>query len=106
MRRIIACLAVAFPVAALGQNDLPNANLPGNSPSLPNSNMNDTGPDLNEPFKNRSYADIVANVDEAPTGRLMFGLGASSFGGLSGNLIFHESNFDLFAIPHGSARQH
>jgi outer membrane protein insertion porin family len=80
-------------------SNTPRGEDPGLLPSLPNSNMNDTGPDLNEPFKNRSYADIVANVDEAPTGRLMFGLGASSFGGLSGNLIFHESNFDLFAIP-------
>ena len=68
-------------------------------PNLPNNNMNNVGPDLNEGFPNRSYADIVTNVDEAPTGRLMFGLGASSFGGLNGNIIFHESNFDIFNVP-------
>jgi outer membrane protein insertion porin family len=72
---------------------------PGLEPSLPNSNMNDVGPDLNEPFKGRSYADIVANVDEAPTGRLMFGFGASSYGGLTGTAIIHESNFDIWAVP-------
>ncbi len=77
----------------------PGAFNPVQEPSLPNNNMNDVGPDRQEPFPGRSYADIVTNVDEAPTGRLMFGFGASSFGGLSGNLIFHESNFDLFAIP-------
>ncbi len=73
--------------------------IPGRLPSLPNTNMTDVGPDLSEPFKNRSYADIVTQVDEAPTGRFMIGVGATSFGGLSGNVIFHESNFDLFAWP-------
>ncbi len=68
-------------------------------PSTPNGNMVDVGPDRQEPFPNRSYADIVANVDEAPTGRLLFGVGASSYGGLSGNVVLHESNFDLFAVP-------
>ena len=72
---------------------------PTTDPSLPNSNMNDVGPDRQEPFPGRSYADIVANVDEAPTGRLMFGFGASSYGGLSGTAILHESNFDIWAIP-------
>ena len=72
---------------------------PDHFPSTPNNNMNDPGPDRQEPYANRSYADLVTNLDEAPTGRLMFGVGASSFGGLSGNLIVHESNFDLFAIP-------
>ena len=77
----------------------PSGPPPGLEPSLPNSNMNDVGPDLNEPFKGRSYADIVANVDEAPTGRLMFGFGASSYGGLTGTAIIHESNFDIWAVP-------
>jgi outer membrane protein insertion porin family len=77
----------------------PGALNPAQEPNLPNSNMNDVGPDRQEPFPGRSYADIVANVDEAPTGRLMFGFGASSYGGLSGTAILHESNFDIWAIP-------
>ena len=77
----------------------PGALNPAQDPSLPNNNMNDVGPDRQEPFPGRSYADIVTNVDEAPTGRLMFGVGASSFGGLSGTAILHESNFDIWAIP-------
>ena len=72
---------------------------PGLFPNLPNGNMVDVGPDRQEPFPNRSFADIVTQLDEAPTGRIMLGLGASSFGGLNGNVILHESNFDLFAIP-------
>ncbi len=72
---------------------------PGLFPSLPNGNMVDVGPDRQEPFPNRSFADIVTSLDEAPTGRLMLGVGASSFGGLNANIILHESNFDLFAIP-------
>ncbi len=76
-------------------NDVP----PGMFPSLPGSNMTDVGPDRQEPFNNRSFADIVTQVDEVATGRLMFGVGASSFGGLNGNLIIHETNFDLFNFP-------
>jgi outer membrane protein insertion porin family len=68
-------------------------------PSYPQNNANDVGPDRQEPFPNRSYADIVTNVDEAPTGRLQFGVGASSYSGINGSVIFSESNFDLFAIP-------
>jgi outer membrane protein insertion porin family len=75
---------------------------PGTLPSLPFTNRDDVGPDRQEPFANRApsaYADVMADVDEAATGRLMFGLGASSFGGLNANLILQENNFDLFAIP-------
>lgn len=77
---------------------------PGTFPSLPGGNMTDPGPDRQEPFTNRSYADIVTQVEEAPTGRLMFGVGATSYGGLSGNFILHESNFDLLNVPR-SARE-
>lgn len=72
---------------------------PGGFPSLPGNNMTNVGPDRSEPFPERSFADIITQVDEVATGRIMFGLGASSFGGLSGNLILHESNFDLFKLP-------
>ncbi len=87
---------------------------PGTLPSLPGDNMFDVGPDRNEPFPNRSFsniatqvepegpksfADLDVNVQEAPTGRILLGVGASSFGGLSGNLILHERNFDIFALP-------
>ncbi|MEO6809102.1 MAG: BamA/TamA family outer membrane protein [Isosphaeraceae bacterium] len=72
---------------------------PPGFPSLPGSNMNDVGPDRQEAFPNRSYADIVTSVSEGPTGRFMFGVGASSFQGLSGNFVLHESNFDLFNVP-------
>ena len=72
---------------------------PGLFPNLPNQNMTNVGPDRQEPFGNRSFADIVTQLDEAPTGRIMLGLGASSQAGLNGNIILHESNFDLFAIP-------
>lgn len=72
---------------------------PGTFPDLPGMNMNDVGPDRQEPFANRSFADITTNLEEAPTGKFMFGLGASSFGGLSGNFIVHEKNFDIFNVP-------
>jgi outer membrane protein insertion porin family len=72
---------------------------PGGFPSTPGGNMTNVGPDRQEPFPERSFADIITQVDEVATGRLMFGIGASSFGGFSGNFIFHETNFDLFNLP-------
>lgn len=49
--RFLSALALAAagvaPVAARAQADLPNANLPGNSPSLPNSNLPGSMPDNN-----------------------------------------------------------
>jgi outer membrane protein insertion porin family len=72
---------------------------PGTFPSLPGGNMTDVGPDRQEPFPNRSYADIITQVDEAPTGRFMMGVGASSFGGLSGYVMIQETNFDILNPP-------
>lgn len=72
---------------------------PGQFPSLPGRGMTDDGPGRTEPFPNRDYADLVASLDEATTGRLMLGVGATSYGGIFGNLIVHESNFDYKALP-------
>ncbi len=71
----------------------------GSFPQLPLTNMTNTSPDRNEPFANRSFADIVTQVDEAPTGRLMFGVGANSFQGFQGSFILHERNFDITNVP-------
>ena len=62
-------------------------------------NMTDVGPDRQDPFPNRSFADIVTSVEEAPTGRFMLGVGASGSQGLNGNLTITERNFDLFNFP-------
>jgi outer membrane protein insertion porin family len=83
------------PIGRPGVSNTP----PGLFPNLPGTNSTSVGPDLTEPFPERSFADIIAQVEEGPTGRFMFGFGASSFGGLYGHLIFHERNFDLFNPP-------
>ena len=66
---------------------------------MPGLNMTDVGPDRNDPFPNRSFADIVTAVDEAPTGRFMLGVAASSFQGLFGNFTVYEKNFDIWNFP-------
>jgi outer membrane protein insertion porin family len=91
--------STVVPEAIPGAAPLGAGEPPGRFPDLPGLNMSDVGPDRQEPFANRSFADISTQVEEAPTGRFMFGLGASSFGGLSGNFIVHERNFDIFNIP-------
>ncbi|AMV37411.1 outer membrane protein assembly factor [Planctomyces sp. SH-PL62] len=91
----------AAPPAAPGRSQPPvgSGEPPGSFPSIPGLNMTDVGPDRNDPFPNRSYADIVTTLEEAPTGRLMVGVAASSFQGLFGNVTVYEKNFDLFNVP-------
>ena len=72
---------------------------PGTFPSIPGMNMTNVGPDRNDPFPNRSFADIVTSVEEAPTGRFMIGVGANSFQGLMGSISIYEKNFDMFNSP-------
>jgi len=72
---------------------------PGMEPSLPGLNMTDVGPDRQDPFPNRSFADVVTSVSEAPTGRFMLGVGASGWQGLNGSVTISERNFDLFNVP-------
>src|SRR5262249_8071691 len=72
---------------------------PATEPSLPGTNMTNVGPDRNDPFQNRNFADIVTSVEEAPTGRFMIGLGANSFQGLVGSASIWEKNFNLLNFP-------
>ena len=72
---------------------------PGDFPSIPGLNMTDVGPDRQDPFPNRSWADIITSVEEAPTGRFMLGIGASGFQGLNGTVSVYEKNFDILNLP-------
>jgi outer membrane protein insertion porin family len=76
---------------------------PGSFPSVPGLGMTNIGPDRNDPFPNRAYADIVTSVEEAPTGRFMIGVGANSFQGLMGNVTIYEKNFDILNVPRSFA---
>ncbi len=73
--------------------------LPGTDPSIPGMNMTDVSPDRNDPFPNRSFADILTSIEEGSTGSFMIGVGANSFQGLIGNLQFAEKNFDITNFP-------
>lgn len=72
---------------------------PGVFPSIPGLNANDVGPDRQDPFPGRAFADIVTSVEEGPTGQFMMGFSASSWQGLFGNFTIYERNFDLFNVP-------
>jgi outer membrane protein insertion porin family len=72
---------------------------PGSFPSIPGQNMTSVGPDRTDPFPNRSFADLVTSVEEAPTGRFMVSVGANSYQGLMGSISIYEKNFDLFKPP-------
>ena len=62
---------------------------PGSFPSIPGQGMTNVGPDRNDPFPNRSFADVITSVEEAPTGRFMVSVGANSFQGLMGSITIY-----------------
>jgi outer membrane protein assembly complex protein YaeT len=43
--------------------------------------------------------DVLVQVEEAPTGSFMVGLGVNSNSGLSGSIVLNERNFDITRIP-------
>jgi outer membrane protein insertion porin family len=51
-------------------------------------------PDSDNPVK-----DILVQVQEAPTGSLLLGVGVNSDAGLTGSIVLNERNFDLFRPP-------
>ncbi len=72
---------------------------PGGFPNVPGMNVNDVGPDRNDPFRNRSFADVLTSVEESPTGNFSLAFGASSFQGLYGMLTVAEKNFNIWNPP-------
>jgi outer membrane protein assembly complex protein YaeT len=51
-------------------------------------------PDIDSEFK-----DILVNVQEMPTGSLIFGVGVNSDAGLTGSIALNERNFDICRWP-------
>ncbi|QVL32800.1 outer membrane protein assembly factor BamA [Telmatocola sphagniphila] len=45
------------------------------------------------------FKDILVDVKEKPTGRLMFGAGVNSDAGITGSIVLNEQNFDPFRLP-------
>jgi outer membrane protein assembly factor BamA len=51
------------------------------------------------PFIEYREGDLDIYVEEARTGRLMFGVGVNSDSGVVGNIVLDERNFDIFRPP-------
>ncbi len=58
-----------------------------------------TGPSLTPTGEGPQLRDIDLRVDEAQTGRILFGVGVNSDAGLLGNIIISEQNFDITRFP-------
>ncbi len=89
----------AVPPGTFGSPPVGSGEPVGSDPSIPGMNMTDVSPDRNDPFPNRSFADVVTSVEEAPTGKFMIGVGANSFQGLMANVMITEKNFNIFNFP-------
>jgi outer membrane protein insertion porin family len=68
--------------------------LPGDSETLPQVPPNAVLPTVPE-----RYADVVVNVQETQTGRIMLGAGVNSDLGVTGQVIIDERNFDWRRFP-------
>jgi outer membrane protein insertion porin family len=72
---------------------------PGN-PAYGGSPQGDPfAPGLREPPP--KWLDLQVNVEEARTGRLMFGVGVNSDAGVLGSIVLSEQNFDILRPPTG-----
>ena len=71
----------------------------GTFPSMPGLNMTDVGPDRNDPFPNRSFADIVTAVDEAPTGPIHGRRGRQQLPGAFRQLHGLRKEFRYLELP-------
>ena len=53
-----------------------------------------------DPLSNpKGQVDVIYQLTEARTGRLMFGLGVNSSAGVNGSIVLSEQNFDLLRYP-------
>ncbi len=80
--------APTMPAAINGPNDY--------TPILPDQPTN-PGVGL-QPF-NQPSVDFIVNVEEARTGRFMFGAGVNSDLGVTGQIVIDERNFDPWRLP-------
>lgn len=72
----------------------------GNSvaPGVPIEELS-PAPNLQPFIEQDSWVDVQPNVEEARTGRLMFGVGVNSDAGVVGNVVLEEQNFDIARLP-------
>ena len=89
------------PAAGPMQQPFAPAPAPGGPPTIPLQMpppVNESG-DVDYQLVPQPYLDLEAQVSEAPTGRIMFGVGINSDAGLVGNVVIDEQNFDIRALP-------
>src|SRR5207302_163577 len=52
-----------------------------------------------EPESDSPFKDVLVNIQEMPTGSLIFGVGVNSDAGLTGTVALNERNFDITRFP-------
>jgi outer membrane protein insertion porin family len=52
-----------------------------------------------DPESDTEFKDILVQVQEQPTGSLIFGVGVNSDAGLTGSIVLNERNFDITRFP-------
>jgi outer membrane protein assembly factor BamA len=52
-----------------------------------------------DPEIDSEFKDVLVQVQEMPTGRLIFGIGVNSDAGLTGSIVLNEQNFDICNWP-------
>ena len=93
-----------FPdvIDALKQADPEPVTIRGQSfgdPFYPPQNYIDGVSPQGDPLSNPGELDVIYQLQEARTGRLMFGVGVNSDAGVVGSIVLSEQNFNLFRYP-------
>lgn len=70
-----------------------------NDPSEPVFGSSPIAPPGAVPYTDTGLVDLNLSLNEAQTGRLMFGVGVNSDSGVVGTISLQEDNFDLFRPP-------
>src|SRR5262249_29129846 len=52
-----------------------------------------------DPDSDTEYKEVLVQVQEMPTGSLIFGVGVNSDAGLTGSIVLNERNFDITRFP-------
>lgn len=54
---------------------------------------------VEDPEGDNEFKDVIVQVQETPTGSLLFGVGVNSDAGLTGSVVLNERNFDILHPP-------
>lgn len=85
-----------FPLLRQAERNLARLNIFNADPKL---GSHPTVSAIEDPNNQSEFQDVLVQVQETPTGSLIFGASVNSNAGLVGSIVLNERNFDIFRPP-------